>query len=369
MKFNDQVTIDGTKRRTEDGALLVDARAARIGIQIYGGFEVGRPDLSTVRVLRSADEVFHKDALASFAHRPVTNDHPKDAVTTENWKQVAVGHTADEVKVNANDIFVRVPMMVSDAAAIADIEGGKRELSAGYTCDLDWTAGVTADGQSFDASQRNIRVNHIAIVQNGRAGKDCRIGDSWGGVSPIITKDVKPMKTLLLDGLPINLEDAAMTEPVIKRFQDQLSTATATIAAHVATIAARDTRIGELTADLAKAKDAAPKAAELSKMVQDRAALVTLAGKYVADAKTLDALDDDGIRKAVVAAKLGDDAVKDVNADVIKGMFAAVTKDADKVADGFRQTMVNGQPIPAPTTLADHGQAAYQTRIENAWKQ
>ena len=184
MQFIDAVSVAGTRRR-DDGYLVADARIARTGIQTYLGREVGRPEVGVVRVYRPGAEVFSEDTLKSAAHRPVTNDHPPELVTSANWKKYSVGQSADEV--SGEGIFIRVPLMVSDEAAIQDIEGGKRELSAGYTCDVDFTPGVTDAGEAYDAVQKNIRLNHIAIVARGRAGSEVRIGDgaaTWG-ISPI----------------------------------------------------------------------------------------------------------------------------------------------------------------------------------------
>lgn len=373
MKFTDAITISGTRKRTEDGALIVDARAARTGIQIYAGSEVGRPDLSTVRVFRSADQVFHRDSLASFAHRPVTNDHPNEAVTADNWKDFAVGQTADEV--TATDIYVRVPLMVSDAVAIADIEAGKRELSAGYTCDLDWTPGLTSKGETFDARQTNIRINHVAIVDRGRAGKECRIGDgttNWG-VGPlnhvIDNEGIKPMlKTITIDGLPIEI--TVPGEMVVNRLQADIATRDAKIAelnTSTATVVAdKDAKIGELTAEVAKLKADAVTPAMLDKMVADRVELVGKARALVADVK-IDGVTDADIRKAVVAASMGDDAVKDQNDAVIGGMFAVLAKDTKPAtaADPFRAAMVDGAPS---VKVNDNGQAAYEKRLRDAHK-
>lgn len=168
MQFTDAVTVAGTRRR-DDGYLVADARIARTGVQLYAGSELGRPDMATVRVYRAGAEVFSEDTIRSAAHRPVTNEHPEAMVTSENWKRFAVGQTGDEI--TGEGIFIRVPLMVSDEAAIKDIEAGKRELSAGYFCDVDFTAGVSPSGEEYDAVQKNIRVNHIAIVARGRAGR------------------------------------------------------------------------------------------------------------------------------------------------------------------------------------------------------
>ncbi|WP_139812758.1 DUF2213 domain-containing protein, partial [Ensifer aridi] len=180
MKFTDLAPIAGT-RRTADGYLVADVRTARTGVQLYAGHEVGKAEMQVVKVYRPEDQVFDKASLGSYAHKPVTNDHPAEAVTADNWKALSVGSVGDEVARDGE--FVRVPLIVMDAAAIKAIDEGKRELSAGYTCDLAWEPGTTPEGEKYDAIQKDIRINHVAIVQRGRAGSEARIGDgvrSWG---------------------------------------------------------------------------------------------------------------------------------------------------------------------------------------------
>lgn len=355
MNFVDALTIDGTRKR-QDGALIVDARAARTGVQIYAGYEVGRPDLSSVRVMRSADEVFSRDSLASFAHRPVTNNHPAEPVTADNWKSVAVGQTADEVR--KDDIYVRVPLMVSDGAAISDIEGGKRELSVGYTCDLEWV-----DGQTHDAEQKNIRVNHIAIVDAGRAGKNCRIGDQkW--IAPVKIEDSPMPKMIIVDGLPIDISNADVAESVIRRLETSVADART---AHETAIKAKDERIGELTAEVKKLTDAAPKPADVAKMVRDRASLISTAKAIVPNVEIGDEMTDAEIRKTVVAKKLGDDAVKDASESEISGMFKVVSRDV-KADDPFAAAVAASKKTAADANINDNGQAAYEKRLRDAYK-
>lgn len=174
--FIDRAALAGS-RRTADGYLAASVRVARMGIQNYLGSELGRPDLGMVKVYRPEGEVFDKEALASFAHRPVTNDHPSESVGAGNWKRHAVGMTGEEIARDGE--FIRIPMVVMDQAAIDLVDAGKREMSMGYGCALDWTPGRTSSGEAYDAVQRRIRGNHLAIVTAGRAGAACRIGDSW----------------------------------------------------------------------------------------------------------------------------------------------------------------------------------------------
>ena len=164
-------------RKLSDGRLTAVVRFARSGVYQYQGAEVGRPGLSTVNVYRPEDEVFSQDSMASFAHKAVTLSHPGQPVDAENWKAVAVGYTDGRVARDGG--FVEIPLMVADAAAVAAYESGTAtELSAGYSCNLVWQDGVAPDGTPYQAIQRGIRGNHIALVARGRAGSECRIGDA-----------------------------------------------------------------------------------------------------------------------------------------------------------------------------------------------
>jgi hypothetical protein len=162
-------------RITADGYLVASPRIARTGIQIYSGHEVGRDDLQMVRVYRPADQVFDKAAMASLAWRPVTLEHPDDAVTAKNWKQHAVGQVTGEVARDGE--FIRVPLALMDAATIDAVKSGRSQLSVGYGAKLVWGDGVTPAGEPYDAMQTDIRANHVAIVATARGGDKLKIGD------------------------------------------------------------------------------------------------------------------------------------------------------------------------------------------------
>ncbi|WP_333605981.1 DUF2213 domain-containing protein [Novosphingobium sp.] len=176
MTFHDRAPLEKV-RRLADGRIAAVAKFARSGCYTYTGAEVGRPDLPSVTVYRPEDEVFSADAMASFAHKAITLDHPSECVTAANWKSVSVGFT--EGRVARDGAFIEIPLKLADASAVAAYDSGRaRELSAGYSCDLVWEDGVAPDGTRFQAKQTRIRGNHIAQVLAGRAGSECRIGDS-----------------------------------------------------------------------------------------------------------------------------------------------------------------------------------------------
>lgn len=363
VQFLDKAALTGVKK-TAEGYLVADAFTARTGIQTYLGSEVGRPDLSIVRVYRPEEEVFSKDSLQSFSHIPVTDEHPREAVTSDNWAKLAKGEASTDVLRDGERL--RIPIVLKDKAAIQVVEDGKRELSVGYTCDLMFESGLTTDGQSFDAVQRNIRANHIAIVSRGRAGSEFRIGDSWGAI-PVNQENIMTTRTILVDGISIVTTDQGAQ--AIEKLQTIVSKLMADfdvlVLDHGKVINAKDTEIGQLKIQLKQAQDSIPTGAMLDKMVADRTSLIADA-RILSKDLAVDGLSDSNIRKAAVAAIYGDDMVKDSSDAEITGMFrAAVVDSSKKSADPVKNALTNGA---GKQQIADNGQTAYEARLSNAWK-
>jgi hypothetical protein len=389
LNLGQAVEITGT-RETRNGSLVVNARAARGGnVQDYLGVEVDRPDMPIVRVYRDADEIFHKDSLKTFGHKPVTLNHPPAPVTSRTWKDVARGHTGEEVLRDGE--FVRIPMMVSDQAAIDAVKGGHRELSVGYQCDLDWTPGVSPSGQAYDARQVKIIVDHVAIVDRGRAGPDCRIGDEHPAdavktMRALSTADRDPpsMHKLTIDGVTIDLSDTA--REVVSKLQDAhakaLSDTQAAQAAlndaktaHANAIQAKDGEIAALKAqhqsaieakdgEIAATKAMIPDAAKLDVLAAARADLIGKAKAILGDAFVAAGKPDAEIRKAVVSHALGD-AAKDMTDAAIEGAFAVVS--AGKVAvDPVRRVLSDARNVPITDAASAHREML--DRMSSAWK-
>lgn len=375
MQFTDAVTVEGKPRRTADGYLIASAKCVRTGIQIYTGDEVGKPDMPQVRVYRAADQVFATDSLQSFSHAPITVNHPTVAVTADNWKELAVGEVSTAAK--QDGVWVSLPLIFKDASAIASLESGKRELSAGYMCELDFTPGITADGQPFDAQQRSIKINHLALVDRARAGSEARIGDgvtTWGA-SPVNdqTPEKEPpmtLKTVTVDGIPIEVTDqgATVITTLQQRIADAAKKAAETDTAHVTTLAAKDKEIATKDAEIDALKAKVVDGAALDKLVADRSALCAVAVKIAPTVK-LDGLADADIKKAVVTAKLGDAAITGKSADYVNARFDILAEDAAKnPADPFRTVVQGGLN---PTNDGATGAKAYDGMVNdmtNAWQ-
>lgn len=350
MFLTDRVSV-GKVRRTNDGYLVADAKVARTGIQLYAGAEVGRPDMDVVRVYRPPEEVFSQDAMHSYAYRPVTVEHPAKMVDASTWKSVAVGQTGGEVVRDGE--FVRVPLVLMDAASIQAYDAGKRELSMGYSAEIVFGDGVTPDGQHYDAVQKQLRMNHLAVVDRARGGDQLRIGDGRtpGGKDRADnhSPEEKPMsdiktRTILVDGLSVETTDAGAQ--AIAKLQSQLKDAQSAseklVSDHAAALADRDAKLAKVEAERDDLKAKVLSDADLDKRVQARADLIATA-KAIHDADYAGKSDAD-IRKAVVVAKLGDAAVQGKSEAYIDARFDILAEDARKdpvnraLRDGVHRT-------------------------------
>lgn len=312
IEFTDAVLFDGASTRvTKDGYVVGRAKIARAGVQAYGGASVGRDDLAIVRIYRPEEEVFADAAMASLAHRPITLDHPDDFVSARNWKDLAVGNTGGRV-VRDGD-FVALDLALMDQAAIEAVQSGKRQLSVGYSCTLDFTAGITPDGEAYDAVQRNIRGNHLALVDVARAGPECRIGDRQPST------DGPPLGALadqIIDQLASRLAEAECRLADARKALDvkagELAALTRT---HADELAARDARLADAEANL----DA---------RIEERQAVIALAQIIVDPPPVTKGRSLAEIRRACVASALGDAAVKDRSDDYILASFEVLAASA-----------------------------------------
>jgi hypothetical protein len=160
---------------TPEGFLLCEAvPIARVGVMMYGPDEVPveeGPD-GVIWISRTADTLFRPETIASFVGKPVVDEHPEDDVTPDNWMKLTRGITLNVRPGEGEDADVLLAdLLITDAQMIRDINAMKREVSAGYEADYEQTAPGQGD-------QTEIIGNHVALVERGRCGPRCAIGDS-----------------------------------------------------------------------------------------------------------------------------------------------------------------------------------------------
>jgi hypothetical protein len=192
--------------KTADGFWAVSGHVARTGVQEYRDSKGG-----IRRELRLPEDV--SASLPSFALQPLTNDHPPEMVDPHNAEKYVAG-AVGEAKMDGG--WVVAPLKIYTADAIAAVEAGRVQLSVGYSCRLDFVGGDW-QGQRYDAIQRDIVVNHVALVDSARAGSAARLRLDGNDAISIAcdtsraapsTSENKSMAQIKLDGMTFEVADA-----------------------------------------------------------------------------------------------------------------------------------------------------------------
>lgn len=334
-----------------DGFMRDSPIVARTGV-----YEYRNPDGTIRREYRPADEVFASDALNSFRGKPITVLHPKKGkITAANAFGTAIGsilsdgYPKDE-KYVACDIVIFAP----------DKIGKHRELSLGYRCDCEETPGVSPDGQAYDAIQRNIRINHLAVVPLARAGMKARL--NCDGDEIIESEGTQNMSKFKIDGVEHEVPEAVAN--YITALQSRADAAEAGLTATKETLAGvtasktelqtkldamtgeRDGVQGKLDAmtaerDSLKSKvDAAEadKKAAVDKAVEDTKKEVKERAELEADAKkakcdNTDGMDNKALKIAIIKAVRGDSLNFDGKSDdYVNAYYDSIRGDLDSNA-------------------------------------
>lgn len=162
MRF-DSIPVDETYF-TKEGYFIDHPIVTSTGI-----FEYKNPDGSIRRELRLADEVFDQASLDSYEGKPVIVTHEAGLVTKDNVDQEYIGTVLSKGYQDGEKVRAKIIIHNTDSLSC-----GLRELSLGYNMKLDETPGEW-NGQPYDAIQREIRINHLALVANARAGDSARL--------------------------------------------------------------------------------------------------------------------------------------------------------------------------------------------------
>jgi len=312
IRFNDAAKIGDTKK-TQEGYLIATSRVARTGSQNYRASELGDVAIAAgfdrddvVSVYRHADQVFHKDTLISITRVPVTVDHPAVMVDSDNYTQFAVGDVGDAFKQDGD--WIVVSPMIKDAAAVTAAQTTHKEISMGYTANI-----VAArDGVDADFEMVDIRINHLALVEKGRAGSQARIGDAQWGASPITVEDKK---------MTVELKTVVLGDKAVQVEAKDADTIAAFLKDHKTALDAKDAALAVKDAEIKTLKDAVLTDADIDAMIAEKAAKKK--------------------KREEVAAKVGDAAkdFTDEQIEVAHAMLPALHDDKARRVLGDRQAV------------------------------
>jgi hypothetical protein len=368
---------------TDEGYLRVKARIARTGIQSYTDANGG------VRLeYRPEEEVAAAEALDSFREKCVTKEHPPVLLDALNTKDYAVGFTSADV--SYSDGFVESTLTVTDKETIDSImRGDVREVSCGYRVDYSPEPGITPDGQHYDGIQRNIRGNHVAIVNRARGGAQVRLmlDSADAAVEDLLSSTgVKMTANIAFDGVSYEA-DAALAAAIAAEREDakgsyadmkrQYEDAMAQAEKLKSEMDAMEKemkgkcdsaegradalaeQVEELTAELAAAKEI-----NLDSMVEERVALIekakpVLDAAYAFAGKTAREVMVDSI-KAVRGDELD---LSEKSDDYVQAMF-------DTLSEGRKDSATTDELRKAVASIASPKSApsSYMDMLQNAWK-
>ena len=124
---------------------------------------------------RSAEELSKPETVESLNGIPVQFRHHPDFADAPA-KETRVGAAGTDAEWKRPYLFNSMTIYDDKAKSVIN-NGFMRELSLAYQYKPEFKKG-TFDGKPYDFIMRNIRANHIALVEEGRAGKDVLVYDS-----------------------------------------------------------------------------------------------------------------------------------------------------------------------------------------------
>lgn len=208
-KINNEASL---RHKDENGYLMVDkSPILRAGILEYLGKELLPEGADTVDGVEVDPDKIYKvmipeeeleKAKDTFKLLPILNDHTWMGEDGEDPEKYQAGSTGEGVEVE--DGMLYVPLKFTGKKIIEEVENHeKEELSASY-----YNRFEKSDNKDYDFIARDLKGNHLALVDKGRCGSAVRVLNSTIlGVDEMAEKaKVKNEAILKLDGKEIDLD-------------------------------------------------------------------------------------------------------------------------------------------------------------------
>lgn len=218
----ERVALDAESKRTYDdnGFLHVSiSPLTRVQVAPYHGSEIpgwqslGLDPERIYKGYRSAEELSKPETIESVNGIPIQLMHHMDYADAPA-KATRVGSTGTDAAFH--DPYLTNSLHIQDKKAIDRInDGSMRELSLAYRYKPIFTAGVSPDGEKYDFLMTDISANHLALVDEGRAGHEVLVYDSKEGEKSMAEEIKTPQAT----GEEPAKQEAAVAE-VAKGVQD-----------------------------------------------------------------------------------------------------------------------------------------------------
>ena len=319
---------------TPEGYLTVHVPITRPGV-----FPYQRHDGTVQMEAKLPEEIFNDRVIYSARSKPVTDEHPNEPVTIENYQKYAKGMSHTDSRIE--DLKVYVSLTITDRELIRKIHDGKNEISIGFMSDVVAEKGTYA-GDSYEYVQRNIEINHIAIVDKGRAGPEVAIradSDAWQVKNE--KKGGHTMPVFKIDGKDFEVDSVVKAH--IEKLEAQKAQAEAK-ATQLDALQGRhdalETKLANTEKELADEKAKQVSANELEKKVEARVLLIDSAKPLLGDSFDFTGKTDREIKEAVIGTTKQDFKGDGKSDDYINAFFDATVEQVQ--ANGFSSTGENG---------------------------
>lgn len=202
--------MEKSKRILDNNGYVVikDNPITKAGVFEYLGSEVGLPPAPNeedrvYKVYRPASEISTPEFLEKLNLKPITDFHQFVGKNLGETGAVQVGTTGEQA--TFADPYVLNTLMISDPRVIDELDAGKKDLSLGYLAEYSPVPGEH-NGEPYDLVQRNLTPNHLAIVPEGRSGKDVAVLDqkSTTSTTRVMTYDAVSIKKLTTEVTPMS---------------------------------------------------------------------------------------------------------------------------------------------------------------------
>lgn len=282
--------------------------------------------------LRSVDEV--NKATAGLNGIPLTLRHPKDLVSTKNFKDVAIGYTGTDATFEGGlNNFVTVT--ITDEKAIQAIREGKvKAVSAGYVSFIEDDSG-NWQGSEYDQVQKGIEYNHIALVLEGRAGDGVkfRLNDSvelWEYEKDSNNNNKEDhMKTIQIDSVDYQADEAVIN--ALKVAQGDSAAKQKALDAMTAERDAAKSQLDAANKEIASLKETAKDEKAFAEKVNARILILKQADE--AGIEKAAEMDDKSIKVAIIGKAFEGVSLDGKSDDYIQALFDAACKGKKKSAD------------------------------------
>jgi hypothetical protein len=274
---------------------------------------------------------------------------------------------------------VKAPLLITDAKMIAKIDAGHpAQLSCGYFADLEPSIGEW-HGQRYDAIQRNIRGNHVAIVDTARAGPEAKIRlDSFSGImlpsnnrEQTSSQGITEMnKKIRIDGV-----DFEVAEPVAQAYANKKDALKKEIAKAEKKADKAEARADAAEAELVKAKEALKVATDpvgMREQIKARVSLETQARSVVGPDIKLDSLSERDVKIAVISKLTPDFKASGKSDDYVSARYdlaiETVAKSEDPLSLVRKDRIEEGNDDGTQHLDADKAKAKFMAESRSAWK-